>query len=807
MKLSLRILLSVFFIANLIYAQSSYPSYYAQNIFGLTSPGAMKYGLYGYDNPALLTTMHQPDIYFTWNDRVGTWSEFNHWGLFAAVPNFGFTVINQKAKGYSVADWKLSAGFGGEAFSLGLGVGWSSGDVDIYQRSTLFTVGTLYRPLRYLSIGLIGNLPTSGYSEGAVDVGIRPFGNEMLTLFGDYVFRKNRNPKDIKWSAGVAVEPVDGFRITGRYFDTDIFNIGLQLSFGNVGFTTQTNYDKEGNHSFNTYGLRVGAYDRHPFRVFSEDKNYVKINMYGGVNYQRFKFFDDSNTLIDLLEQIEAAKNDETISGIAINTSGMRVNREIIWELREALKEFKSTGKKVIIYIDRVGMDEFHFASVADKLVMDPFGDLMLQGYMLGRQYYKGTLEKLGVGFNELRYFKYKSARETYANDKMSEADREQWQEIVDDWYYEARKDICEGRKVTYEEFDDIIDNVVYVTPDNALKLGLVDTLARWDAIGDIVEELEGDDKGLVNPGSLAEFKLPEDNYWGKKPMIAVIYAIGVCAMDEGIRARTLVKYVENAVENKNIKAIILRVDSPGGGALASDFIAAALKKGKGKKPIIVSQGFVAGSGGYWLSMYGDTIVSAPSTITGSIGVIGAFFYNKSFKEKLGVSTDFVKRGEHADLSYGMLLPFIGRLPDRDLNEDELAKIETVIKDYYKEFVNKVAESRNKSFGEIEEVAQGRVWSGKDALDNGLVDVLGGLSTAINLAVDLSGLEDEEYEIVQYPEPPWFNFGQFLPSFLGIEGMIFKDDPIIEELKFRLENNGYPMPIMPMSDMDLLIEE
>ncbi|MBT8386935.1 MAG: S49 family peptidase, partial [Ignavibacteria bacterium] len=190
-----------------------------------------------------------------------------------------------------------------------------------------------------------------------------------------------------------------------------------------------------------------------------------------------------------------------------------------------------------------------------------------------------------------------------------------------------------------------------------------------------------------------------------------------------------------------------------------------------------------------------------------SIGVIGAFFYNKSFKEKLGVSTDFVKRGEHADLGYGMLLPFIGRLPDRDLNEDELAKVETVIKDHYKEFVNKVAESRDKSFEEIEEVAQGRVWSGKDALDNGLVDVLGGLSTAISLAVDLSGLEDEEYDIVQYPPKPWFNFGQFLPSFLGIEEIIFKDDPFIEELKFRLKNNGYPMPIMPMSDMNLLIEE
>jgi protease-4 len=509
MKTFARCLLLISIFSSAIIAQSSYPSYYAQNKFSLTSPGAMKYGLYGYDNPAMLVTLNQPDFYFTWNDATGDWSDFNNWGLFAAVPNFSFTIINQRSQGYAVADWKLSAGFGSSSFSLGAGIGWSSGDVDVFKHSTLFTLGALYRPARYLSIGLLGNIPTSGIAEGAIDLGIRPFGNEVVTLFGDYVFRKDRNPNDIKWSTGVAVEPIDGLRITGRYFDTEIFNVGIQLSFGNAGLTTQTHFDKDGNHSFNTYGIRVGTYDRHPFRVFSEGKDYAKLNMYGRVSYQRFQFFDDSQTLIEILKQIEAAKNDETISGITINTSGMRVNREMIWELREALKEFKSTGKKVIIYIDRAGMDELHFASVANNIVLDPFGNLFLDGFIWGRQYYKGTLEKLGIGFEELRYFKYKSAAETFANDQMSEADREQRQEIVDDWYYEARKDICEGRKLTYEEFDDIIDNVVYVTPDNALKLGLVDTLARWDAVEDIIEELEGDDKGLVNPGSRIDLR-----YW-----------------------------------------------------------------------------------------------------------------------------------------------------------------------------------------------------------------------------------------------------------------------------------------------------
>jgi len=511
---------------------------------------------------------------------------------------------------------------------------------------------------------------------------------------------------------------------------------------------------------------------------------------------------------LDLLNQIDAAKNDASVSGIAINTSGMNINRELIWELREKLIEFKKTGKKVVIFIDRAGMDEFHLASVADKIMIDPFGTLLLEGYLWGRQYYKGTLEKLGIGFHELRFFKYKSAAETFANDKMSDADREQLQLIVDGWYEQARKDICEGRDLTSGEFDNIVNNEVIILPEDALKLGLVDTIARWNSVDEVIEKIEGEKKSFINPGSLAEFKLPEDNHWGKKPEIAVIYAIGVCDLEEGIKARTLVNDVKAAIDDNNIKAIVLRVDSPGGDALASDYIAAALKEGKGKKPIIVSQGFVAASGGYWLSMNADTIVAAPTTITGSIGVIGSFFYNKSFKEELGVSTDYVKRGNHAEFGFGMRLPFLGlALPNRDFTEEELTRVESTIKTLYKDFVGKVAVGRNKQFDEIEKVAQGRVWTGSDGKERGLVDVIGGLSTAINMAEDLTGLKDNEYEIVEYPTPGWFDFGSLLPGFLGMEEQILQDDPFIKELKFRLENNGYPMPILPMSDMDLLIEE
>ena len=237
--------------------------------------------------------------------------------------------------------------------------------------------------------------------------------------------------------------------------------------------------------------------------------------------------------------------------------------------------------------------------------------------------------------------------------------------------------------------------------------------------------------------------------------------------------------------------------------------IADVLRKGKGKKPIIVSQGYVAASGGYWLSMYADTIVAAPNTITGSIGVIGAFVYNKTLKQDLGMSVDHVQRGKFADLGFGATLPLIGiSIPDRDFSDEELQMAETGIKTLYKDFVTKVSLGRKKSFDEIEKIAQGRVWAGSDGLKNGLVDVLGGLDDAIKIAVQKSNLTNSEYEIIEMPERKWFDLNAFLPSFLRIEQKII-EDPFIRDLKFRLQYNGIPMPLLPTEyiDEDMIMSE
>jgi protease-4 len=581
--------------------------------------------------------------------------------------------------------------------------------------------------------------------------------------------------------------------------------MGIHFSLGNLGLLSQGHYDEDQEHSYTTYGVRLGSRDRSFVEdIMGRDKKYMKLNMFGPVKYQRFRMFDKSMTLLGLLAAIDAAKEDDSVAGIAINTSGMRINWELSWELREKLKEFKAAGKHVVMYFDDAGLATYHFVSVADKIVMDPLGDLTLLGFRGGRYYLRGTLEKVGLGFDELRFFKYKSAYETFARDEMSEGDEEQITKIIDGFYEMTREEICEERGLSHAEFDRLVNEEYFFLPETALEAGLVDTLGRWDEVEKMVEELEGKKKGMVGPGALARFNLPRDNYWGDKPRIAVIYALGECAMDSGIKARSLSKVIERAGNDKDIKAIVFRADSPGGSALASDLVAEALKKAKDKKPVIVSQGWVAGSGGYWISMYGDTIVAAPNSITGSIGVIGGWIYNKGLKEKLGMTTDLVKAGEHADIGFGVPLPLIGTVPDRGFSTEERAKIEYLIKDAYRMFVEKVAEGRNREYDEIHKVGQGRVWTGKDGLELGLVDELGGIETAIRIAKAKAGIpEDEEVMLVQMPKAPLFDPGMFAPKLIGVE---YKPEPVLEHLKFRLKHNGEVMPMLPLDQMDAISE-
>jgi len=278
--------------------------------------------------------------------------------------------------------------------------------------------------------------------------------------------------------------------------------------------------------------------------------------------------------------------------------------------------------------------------------------------------------------------------------------------------------------------------------------------------------------------------------------------------METGIKARKLVNDIKWAMESKHVSAVVLRVDSPGGDALASDYIAEVMHQFKGKKPIIVSQGAVAGSGGYWLSMYGDTIVAAPGTITGSIGVISSWIYDKGLKDTLGINVDLVKKGKFADFGYPFMLPIIPiGLPLNPLDNEQKDILEKYIMNSYEMFTKKVAEGRNVPVDEIKEVAQGRIWSGLDGKEKKLVDVIGGLQDAINIAKEKAGItNDEKVQIIQLPRPE-FNLSLSLLGMIGVDTEMFKskENILLNSVKMRLENNGKPMFTVPVEFYDQVI--
>ena len=425
-----------------------------------------------------------------------------------------------------------------------------------------------------------------------------------------------------------------------------------------------------------------------------------------------------------------------------------------------------------------------------------------LRGYLMGRTYYKGTLDKLGIGVEEWRFFKFKSAMEGYSQKKMSVADSLQRKEMTDCIYNTVRAGISSSRHITPEDFDKFVNDTVIINADAAIRDRLADTTGRWSDADDILKKLTGENTIATWSRNVETLCLPDDGHWGEPAKVAVVYALGNCAMDDGISARKLVNDIKAAGKDKSVKAIVLRVDSPGGDAMASDYIAEAIKKIKKDKPVIISQGSLAASGGYWLSMYGTHILSSPFTITGSIGVIGGWVYNKGIKEMTGMTTSLVKQGEHADLGFGATLPLLGlQIPDRNLTASEFAKMKSMILGMYDGFTGRVAAGRSLSKAYVDSVGQGRIWSGTDGLRLKLVDGIGGLDKAVQIAKEKAGIcKDEKVKIIEYPQPPLFDFSFLQPKLFGIETSTNK---IVDDLLFRAKHNGQPVPLLPAEDLQI----
>ncbi|MBD3349205.1 MAG: hypothetical protein GF400_08445 [Candidatus Eisenbacteria bacterium] len=658
----------------------------------------------------------------------------------------------------------------GESGALGLGASyaWNGADKDALSRHDALTYGFALRS-RWGAISGFRrrDLDDERGSCSQLDVGVRPFG-PRFTVFADIISRDDEPFIDGKIGYGIAVMPLAGLELAGRAdgLDGDEANFGLRLSYA-FGSDARADYSsrigESGSRASWSAAFEFGPHERKlGLGRMGVGERYPEMKLKGGMTYRRRTSpglislvpADERRTLFGTLQTIDIWSQDPGVGGVVLDLSGFRASPAMLWEIREQLAGLRRSGKKVIVYLDRVDFWGYMLASVADQIWVDPEGGIYVSGLNTGRTYYRGALDKIGLGVEEFRLFTYKSAMEGFTRDSMSDADREQLGLLVDDWYDTCAELITEARGIERVEWDRIVDEEWSVVPERALESGLVDSIGAFQNAKDAAEHApmrETGDNRSASLGTIAGDLTWGPYEWGKRPRIAVFYAIGPCDVEKGIEGRRLAEEVSEAGEWAD--AIVLRVDSPGGDGLASDLVSRELKKIAEKKPVIVSQGQVAASGGYHLSAYGDSILAAPVTLTGSIGVIGGHFWDAGMGDSLGIKYDSVKRGEHADLYGGMTIPLLGSIPDRPYTAAERAKREDNIRYWYDVFVGQVAEGRGMSVEEVDEVAQGRVWSGRRGKELGLVDETGGLWESVRLAKEAAGIgPDQMVDVVHRPQ-------------------------------------------------------
>lgn len=465
-------------------------------------------------------------------------------------------------------------------------------------------------------------------------------------------------------------------------------------------------------------------------------------------------------SLFKALRAIEAAGADDRIKGIYLrmNGEGGVTGSALLEELREALLEFKQSGKFIIAYNETYSQGQYYLASVADKIYLQPEGGMDWSGLSSNVMFYKGLLDKLDLRAEVFRptACKYKSAVEPFILDKMSSANREQMQALVNSMWGTISGAVCESRGIDSVKMRRITDNLQVTLPEEALEYGFVDSLVYEDQMEDVFAELGvSDDCDFITLGDYAS-QVGADLKNISADQVAIVYADGQIVDGEGygkeIYGNTLAAKIAGVREDEKVKAVVLRVNSPGGSALASDVIWREVELLRAEKPVVVSMGSYAASGGYYISCPADVIVADKLTLTGSIGVFGMILDTReALKNKLGITIDGVQ--SNASSSF---------LATQPLTPVQRSMIMRGVDKVYTTFTNDVAEGRNLPIEKVLDIAGGRVWSGADALGIGLIDTYGGLKTAIALAVDKADLGDN-YRVTEVTETPT-GFAAFIAS-------------------------------------------
>jgi protease IV len=595
----------------------------------------------------------------------------------------------------------------------------------------------LYRPTDYLSVGAIAYDLLDGKASYNLGIAVRP-----LFLSNDWAHRVTLSADTfydqedlIKPVVGIQTELFDGIRLGGSYdVDNETVGVNFGITLENISTGSFVNTDKDKEFHNGSYYVNISDKTFKSFINFKKNQ-FVNYKLKGqvfetkpGQKIGPFTIFmGKGKTLSQIIKELNTMKDDENVSGIVIqqaNFSAKLAQRE---ELRDAFMEFKAAGKKVVFYYEGVGGSNYAFAaSIADEIYLNPSGMVDFKGLSVNSPYFKSLLDTLGIDIVNLRSHDYKTAGNMLSEEHMTDAERESYQYLLDGIFAEISTMIEEGRgdklKSSVEE---LINESPIWTAEAALEKGMIDGIIYQDELQSKLEE-KFDNKKLTEKYTHNEIRYDWSD--AKTEKVALIYAVGNIHSGKGVAGKsigsvTTATAIKKAREDKTVKGIIIRVDSGGGSALASDIIARQIelcKTGKNQKPVIASMGGVAASGGYFISTYADKIIAQPSTITGSIGVVGVFPIFERMYEKIHINWDTVKIGKFSDFGTTSRMP----------TSEEKDIYSNMIHHFYDRFVSSVAEGRGMEVDDVHKYAQGRVWTGRQALERGLVDAIGGMNLA-----------------------------------------------------------------------------
>ncbi len=710
-------------------------------------------------NPGGIGLKGDGEVFFS-NSIYSDLSQTNIFGTYSNF-NLGYQSFTPRGKTLNPIR-KLIVGTGYPIIE-GLSLGVTYFNVQSTDTSNLntntFDIGLLARPTDFLSVGLVGrNIFTPAWGQSPIRrsylaaLGFRPGAWDRLTLTLDGEWVEGSPINRIKGVFGLESEFINGVVFKAKASSDATFkNISfvgeLALNFPYVSIGYDRIFNNAGSRDAGAIKLSLNK-SRTIFEAGNSELSELSFN--GNIQANKdavtsFLGVNSRSSVYDYIQEIDQLKKDKSIAGIVLNfnnfSSGLAVNEEI----RSKLEDFKKSGKKVIAYIRSMDMKQYYLASVADYIVMHPIGDLQFQGIGSVHYFYKDLMDTIGIEAQYERIGKYKSAVEPMIQNKASDADKEQTNALLQDFYNNMSQAISTSRKISQVDIKGIVDHQTFVNSNDAKDLKLVDKIANYDEMGKIVANLMNKEEKLP----IITYPITYKKYnWRDEDQIAIINASGTVIEGSSTRdllsgettmgADTIADMLSKSRKNESVKAVVLRLDSGGGSALASDIILREISRYKeAKKPIVISMSNVAASGAYWLSSDATKIVSDANTITGSIGVFsGKMNFSKLF-EKLGLNVETFKIGEHAD-AFSEARPF---------TDDERKMLFNSIQATYRTFLERVATGRGLSVARVDEIGQGHVYSGTKAKELKLVDEIGGLEKAIEVAKNLAMLKDKKVEL------------------------------------------------------------